>query len=205
MNTRSNLPATMFRAGWLLALVVLLAGCGEMFAFRQWMYNQAKEETYEESEFFADRRSARVPVAGTVAQGETRTDEFFYTGLVNGQEVDALPFPVTEAMLNRGEQQYNTFCSPCHGLSGYGNGMVARRGGTPPSNYHSEYLRSKSLSHYYNVITNGYRNMMPYDQKIAPEDRWAIAAYIRALQLSQNATPEDVPPDQLNQLQGMGQ
>lgn len=183
--------------------VLILSGCGEIFAFRQWMYNQPKARTYRESEFFADRRSARNPVEGTVAQGTAQTDEFFYTGLVNGQEVDAMPFPLTAAVLSRGEQQYNVYCAPCHGLTGYGNGVVARRGVTPPSNYHSDYLREKPLSHYYNVMTNGYRNMWSYEQKLTPEDRWAVAAYIRALQLSQNASLEDVPPDQLNQLQGM--
>lgn len=193
----------LVRFAVLVVGVLMLSGCGEVFAFRQWMYNQPKARTYRESEFFADRRSARNPVAGTVAQGEVRTDEFFYTGLINGQEVDALPFELTGEVLDRGEQQYNTYCSPCHGLTGYGNGMVARRGGTPPSNYHSDYLRDKPLSHYYVVMTNGYRNMWAYNQKITAEDRWAIAAYIRALQLSQNASPDDVPPDQLNQLQGM--
>lgn len=204
MNTRRNTPSHLLpalgRAFALAIAIFLLAGCGDMFAFRQWMYNQSKMETYERSDFFADGRSARAPVPGTVAQDTGRTDEFFYTGLINGQEVDAMPFPVTAEVLNRGQEQFNIYCSPCHGLSGYGNGMVARRGGTPPSNYHSDYLRNKPLSHYFNVMTYGYRNMMPYNQKITAEDRWAIAAYIRTLQLSQNATPADVPPEE--ELQG---
>jgi mono/diheme cytochrome c family protein len=172
------------------------------------MYNQPKAQNYRESEFFADGRSARPDVPGTVAQGDALTQsDFFYTGLVDGQEVDYMPMPVTDAMLDRGQQQYEIYCSPCHGIAGYGNGMVAQRGGTPPANYHSEYVRSQPLSHYYYVITNGYRNMYPYAQKIAPEDRWAIAAYMRALQLSQQAEASDVPPEELNSLQqqGMGQ
>lgn len=206
MDTERTFIAYILRLAGVALCLVLLAGCGDLLAFRRWMYDQPKAIPFRGSEVFADGRSMRPLVPGTVAVDTVQDQsEFFYTGLTNGQEVDALPFPVTREVLDRGQQQYNVYCVPCHGLSGYGNGMVARRGGTPPANYHSDYLRTKPLSHYYVVMTNGYRNMYSYADKITPEDRWAIAAYIRALQLSQNATLNDVPPDQQSQLQGVGQ
>jgi mono/diheme cytochrome c family protein len=115
---------------------------------------------------------------------------------------------VTQQVLDQGEQQYNIYCAPCHGLSGYGNGMVSRRGGTPPTNYHSDYLRNQPIGYFYYVMTNGFRNMRPYDQKLTPEDRWAIAAYIRALQVSQNVPPDmvpNLPPEAQTEIQGLGQ
>lgn len=206
MDILRTLTSYMLRLAGVTLCLFMLTGCGNLLAFRQWMYNQPKAIPFRESEFFADGRSMRPIEPGTVASGTVQyQDDFFTTGLVEGQEVDALPFPITREVLDRGQQQYNVYCSPCHGLSGYGNGMVARRGGTPPANYHSDYIRTKPISHYYVVMTNGYRNMYSYASKITPEDRWAIAAYVRALQLSQNATVNDVPPDQMNQLQGMGQ
>jgi mono/diheme cytochrome c family protein len=188
-----------------LTRLVIIAGCLALLSgcsFRLWMYDQPRNTALTRNVFFEDNRSARPVEPGTVAiDGVQDQSEFFYTGLVDGQEVDYLPMPVTEELLDRGQQQYEIYCAPCHGLSGYGNGMVARRGGTPPANYHSEYVRSMPISRYYYVITNGFRNMYPYAQKIEPEDRWAIAAYMRALQLSQRAEAADVPVEQLNSLQ----
>lgn len=198
---RSKLTTWMPRLIGVGLCLLILAGCGDPFAFRKWMYDQAKVEPLEGSEVFEDARGARPLVPGTVARGEARTDDFFYTGLVDGEEVDYMPMEVTSEMLDRGQEQYEIYCAPCHGISGYGNGMVARRGGTPPANYHSDYQIDQPISHYYVVMTNGYRNMWPYATKVSPEDRWAIAAYIRALQLSQSATSDDLPPDQLPQEQ----
>lgn len=176
--------------------LVLLTGC------HQDMYNQPKYQPLDPSSFFSDGRSARQPVPGTVAVGEVRTDEYFFTGFVDGQEVDAMPFPVTREILLRGQEQYNIFCAACHGTTGYGRGMVAQRGGIVPANLHDPRLLEAPIGHFYNVTTNGYRYMYPYASRIAPADRWAIAAYIRALQLSQNATVDDVPPAQRGQLEG---
>lgn len=180
--------------------VSLLTGCG----FRQWMYNQPKAKNYRESEFFADNRGARPLVPNTVAVGSVQVDELLYTGQVNGQDAEVMPFPVTADVLDRGELQFNVYCSPCHGLSGYGDGMVARRGGTPPTNYHTDYLRDKPAGYIFRVMTYGFRNMRSYSSKLSAEDRWAIVAYVRALQLSQNATEADLPPAQ-SQPQGAEQ
>lgn len=187
----------------LVALVFclgLLTGC----SVRQWMYNQPKAEVYQASEFFADGRSARPLLPGTVPVGGVQNDQLLQTGRIDGELSEVLPFPVTSDVLNRGQQQYNIYCAPCHGLSGYGDGMVARRGGTPPTNYHTDYLRNKPVGYFFDVMTNGFRNMYPYNQKLSAEDRWTIAAYIRALQLSQNAAPDDMPSEQ-QQTQGMEQ
>jgi mono/diheme cytochrome c family protein len=165
------------------------------------MYNQPKAYGLRGSEFFEDSRSARPVVPGTVAVGEARTDDFFYTGLIDGQAVDQVPIEITAEVLEQGQQQYEIYCAPCHGISGYGNGMVARRGGTPPANYHSDYQLNQPISHYFVVATNGYRNMWSYEQKISAEDRWAIAVYIRALQVSQNAPETLVPEEELTRLQ----
>lgn len=203
MQTNTALRATLTRLVVLGGVLVLLTACGHPLAFRQWMYNQPKAKYYRGSEFFEDQRSARQPVPGSVAVGNVQTDEFFYTGRIDGEEVDAMPFPVTREVLDRGQEQYEIYCASCHGISGYGNGMVARRGGTPPANYHSEYQLEQPLSHYYVVMTEGYRNMYPYNQKMSAEDRWAVAAYIRALQLSQTSDVSELPFDVVNPAEGV--
>jgi mono/diheme cytochrome c family protein len=177
----------LLRNSWALLCVLLLAAC-------HWdMYDQPKVETYEPSAFFEDGRGSRAPVAGAVALGEARTDEYLYTGLIDGVEGDVMPFPVTQELLLRGQEQYNIYCATCHGHTGYGQGMIAQRGGMVPANLHQEYLQEAPVGHLFTVITNGYRLMYGYASRITPEDRWAIAAYVRALQLSQNATLDDVP------------
>jgi mono/diheme cytochrome c family protein len=180
----------LLRASWAGLCVLLLAAC-------HWdMYDQPRVDTYEPSAFFEDGRGARAPVAGAVALGEAQTDTYFYTGLIDGVEGDVLPFPVTQELLLRGQAQYDIYCATCHGRTGYGEGMIAQRGGIVPANLHQEYLREAPIGHYFNVITNGYRLMYGYASRITPEDRWAIAAYVRALQLSQNATLDDVPAEE---------
>lgn len=189
----------ILRYGWVALLAALLAAC------HQDMYNQPKVQTYDPSSFFADGRGSRPNVPGTVAVGAAQTDEYLYTGLVDGVEGDVMPFAVSRELLERGQQQYNIWCAVCHGESGYGQSMVAQRGGIVPANFHQERLREAPIGHYFNVITNGvyrgdpanggYQSMYSYASRISAEDRWAIAAYIRALQLSQNATLDDVPPE----------
>jgi|HubBroStandDraft_6_1064221.scaffolds.fasta_scaffold14183_3 hypothetical protein len=164
-----------------------LAGC------RLDMHVQPKYLPYEPSEFFADGRSERQPVEGTVARGQLRIDEELYTGKVDGKLVNEFPFPIGANDILRGQERYNIYCSPCHDYTGSGRGMIVMRGFPPPPSYHIDRLRQAPLGHFFDVMTNGYGSMYSYASRITPEDRWRIAAYIRALQLSENAKIEDVP------------
>lgn len=171
------------------------------------MDNQPKFGPQSRNRLFADRRAMRPPVAGTVARGELRDDDRLHRGAVGEVWVEQIPVPVTEQLLRRGRERYDVYCSPCHGLAGYGDGMVAKRAEalqegtwTPPSSFHTELVRGRAVGHLYNSITNGIRSMPAYGPQVAVEDRWAIVAYLRALQRSQSATVEDVPPELRAQL-----
>lgn len=171
------------------------------------MDNQPKFGPQSRNRLFADRRAMRPPVAGTVARGELRDDDRLHRGAVGEVWVGQIPVPVTEQLLRRGRERYDIYCSPCHGLAGYGDGMVAKRAEalqegtwTPPSSFHTELVRGRAVGHLYNSITNGIRSMPAYGPQVAVEDRWAIVAYLRALQRSQSATVEDVPPELRAQL-----
>jgi mono/diheme cytochrome c family protein len=157
------------------------------------MHNQPKFIPQRGSEFFADGRSVRPQVDHTVARGQLYETDFFYTGLQNGQEVDAMPFPVNMTVMRRGQEQFNIYCTPCHSRVGNGAGMIVMRGYLPAGNLHDAKILADPLSHYFYVITNGYGGMPSYASQIAAADRWAISAYIRALQLSQNAKASDLP------------
>ena len=157
------------------------------------MHNQPKFVPQRGTDFFADGRSVRAQVAHTVARGQSNEADFYYTGLQNGKEVDAMPFPATLEVLERGQEQFNVYCTPCHSRVGNGAGMIVQRGYKPAGNFHESRILSKPLSHYFYVITNGYGAMPDYSAQVNAADRWAIASYIRALQLSQNATQSDVP------------
>jgi len=169
------------------AVMMLVSGC------RLDMHLQPKYLPYEPSEFFADGRSERQPVPGTVARGHLRIDELLYSGRENGVEADRFPFPITRADLERGQQRYNIYCAPCHDYSGSGRGMIVQRGFPQPPSYHVPRLRQASVGHFVQVMTNGFGAMYSYAARVEPADRWRIAAYIRALQLSQNASLQDVP------------
>jgi Cytochrome C oxidase, cbb3-type, subunit III len=173
---------------------VVAAGC------RQKMADQPRYEPLSRSTFFGDDRAARPLVEGTVARGQLRSDEHLYTGKEGGKLVDTFPFPVTRAVLARGQERFNIFCAPCHDRMGMGQGMVVRRGYRAPPSMHIDRLRQMPAGHLFDVMTNGFGVMPDYVQQIQPEDRWAIVAYIRALQLSQHATLADVPEDQRQQL-----
>lgn len=177
------------RAGLGLGMGVLLfaAGC------RQDMQNQPRMFPQRGTTLFADGRSVRPQVEHTVARGQLYEDEYFYTGLMNGKEADMMPFPATMTVLARGQERFNVYCTPCHSRVGNGAGMIVQRGYKPAGNFHDAKRLSEPLSHYFYVMTNGYGAMPDYKAQVTPEDRWAIAAYIRALQLSQNATLSDVP------------
>jgi mono/diheme cytochrome c family protein len=173
-----------------LTLICVTAGC------RIDMHVQPYNRPMSKSDFFADGRSARLPVEGTVARGDLREDAYFYTGKVGAGDGDYLPFPVTEQVLARGRERFNIYCTPCHGRVGDGNGFIPTRGFRRPPSYHIERLRKVPIGYFFNVMTNGFGVMPDYSGQVSPEDRWKIAAYIRALQLSQNATTADVPAGQ---------
>ena len=281
---RRRLTPRRAALGWIV-LCLSLVGCAQN------MRDGSRLRPYEPSTFFDDGQSARPLLPGTVARGELRTDEQFYTGMTGGagagdtvsseeqeggtgggtgQEgqggqgesgtgqdtaggpssggqgggsagdpgltdspgagsegqgdtsaegstgqnqsgqgggtpVDTFPYPVTRDILDRGQVRYNTFCAPCHAITGYGDGMIVQRGFSAPPSFHTERLREAPVGYYFDVITNGFGRMYAYGSRITPADRWAIIAYIRALQLSQNATIEDVPADERQQLQGAGE
>lgn len=165
------------------------------------MDNQPRYEAQSRNPMFADRRAMRPPVPGTVARGTDLDRPDVTTGRLGDGWVTANPMPVDQRVLERGRQRYDVFCSPCHGLAGFGDGMVARRADelqegtwTPPTSFHSDLIRQRPDGHLYNTIANGIRNMPGYGSQIPVEDRWAVVAYVRALQRSQNATVDDVPP-----------
>ncbi len=171
------------------------------------MDNQPKFKTQARNRLFADRRAMRGVVPGTVARGELDADSAYYFGKVGEDWVETLPVPVTMQLMERGRQRFEVFCAPCHGLAGAGDGMVAKRAEelqegtwTPPASFHSELVRGRTDGHLFNTITNGIRNMPAYAPQIPVEDRWAIVAYVRALQRSQGAPLEDVPADLRAQL-----
>jgi cytochrome c553 len=160
------------------------------------MHNQPKFYPQRGTDFYADGRSVRPQVENTVARGQLHGDAYFYTGLVNGKEGDALPFPVTLDVLARGQERYNVYCTPCHSRVGNGAGMIVQRGYAQAGNFHTARLQAAPLGHFFNVMTNGYGAMPDYAAQLTPADRWAVVAYIKALQLSQNATEADVAPGQ---------
>lgn len=163
-------------------LILILAGC------RQDMHDQPRFKPLAESDFYADQRSARPPVEGTVARGQLHEDAYFYTGKIGANPGDYMPFPVTADVLERGRERFNIYCAPCHSRLGDGQGMVVKRGYKQPPTYHQERLRKAPLGYFFDVMTNGFGAMPDYAAQIQPRDRWCIVAYIRALQLSQNAT-----------------
>jgi mono/diheme cytochrome c family protein len=177
-------------AAVLVIAVLALAGC------RYDMQDQPRFKPLAESDFYADLRSARPPVEGAVARGQLHEDAYFYTGKTGNNPGDYMPFPVTEDVLARGRQRFNIFCAPCHSRTGDGNGMIVQRGFRRPPSYHIERLRKAPLGYFFDVATNGFGAMPDYAPQIPPRDRWCIVAYVRALQLSQNATMTDVPAGQ---------
>ena len=179
-------------------LAIVSSGC------RQDMHDQPKYKPLAASAFFEDGRSERPMVEGTVARGQLRSDELFYTGRSGKQPAEIFPVPVTRAVLSRGQERFNIFCSPCHSRLGDGQGMVVRRGFRQPPSLHIDRLRNAPVGHFFDVITNGFGAMPSYASRIPTEDRWAIIAYVRALQLSQHATLADLPADKRKQLQGEG-
>jgi mono/diheme cytochrome c family protein len=169
------------------AALLLAGGC------RQDMHDQPKYRPLRASAFFDNGSSARPLVEGTIARGTLQEDTAFFTGRVGKQFVAEMPFPVTQEVLDRGEERYNIYCAPCHDRTGQGNGMVVQRGYRQPPSYHIDRLRQVEIGYLFDVMTNGFGVMPDYRTQVSPRDRWNIAAYIRALQLSSSAQRSDVP------------
>ena len=187
-----QLPISRVLAAFGFAALVLVAGC------RQDMQDQPRMFPQRGTSFFADHRGARPQVLNTVARGQLREDSYFYTGVVQGangyrEEQNLMPFPVTMEVLKRGQERFNIYCTPCHSRVGNGLGEIVQRGYKPAANLHDQVRLTQPISHYFYVMTHGYGAMPDYREQLTPEDRWAVAAYIRALQLSQLATAQDVP------------
>ena len=177
-------------------LVLVSSGC----ELRQAMYNQPRYEPLEASPFFEDGLSSRQPVKGTVARGHLRLDDHYFRGTVDGEPAATLPIAVTRDLLERGRERYDIFCSPCHDRTGTGNGMIVKRGLKQPPSYHEDRLREVPIGHFFDVMTNGFGAMYSYASRIPVNDRWAIAAYVRTLQFSQNADFDGLPAEDKAQL-----
>src|SRR5438270_174547 len=185
-------PLRRFGAFALSLAAFAVVGC------RQDMHDQPKYIPLRPSDFFADGRSERLPVEGTVPANLPNRDRdpYLYTGKINGQDGTVFPFPITAKDLERGRQRYNIYCTPCHSRVGDGNGMIVQRGYAKAANLIGDARIVKApVGHYYDVITNGWGAMPDYKSQVVPADRWAISAYLRVLQMSQNASMSDVPPE----------
>ncbi len=181
MNYRRTMPLM------LMVAAALIAACGNL-------QEQPKlHKPFDASPNF--ETAARVPLPETVPVGHLNEDEVFYTGQANGEFVDAFPFEITEEVLEVGRREFESYCTPCHGYAGDGDGILSLEGFPPPASFHDEDIREKPVGHYFNVITNGQNAMYSYATRVTPEERWAVAAYIRVLQASQNATVADLPAD----------
>ena len=180
-----------------LALLAL-----SLSACRQDMHDQPRYKPLGETSFFEDKRQSRPLIAGTVARGDLREASDFFTGKApNGKDdIDYFPIAITKEVVERGGQRFDVFCSPCHGRLGYGKGMIVLRGMKQPPSYHTDRLRKAPVGHFFDVITNGYGAMYNYSAQVPPRDRWAIAAYIRALQYSQNVKVTELPTEMRNKL-----
>jgi mono/diheme cytochrome c family protein len=164
------------------------------------MHNQPRYKPLAASAFFSDGRSARPAVDGTVARGHLRIDEARYTGKIAGEDITEFPIPIAKADIERGQNRFNIYCTPCHGRLGDGNGLVVLRGFRQPPSYYSQRLMNAPVGHFFDAVTNGYGAMPSYASRVQTDDRWRVIAYIRALQLSESARLNDVPADQRQNL-----
>jgi len=183
---------------WLLLfLACLLCSC------RRGMVDQPRINPLAEMDLFADGSGARPIPAHTVARGQLEEDDAFFTGLTNGFLIASFPEPITRELLERGRQRFDIYCAVCHGPTGDGNGMIVQRGFPRPQSFYEKRLRDAPVGHFFDVIKNGYGAMYSYASRVEPADRWAIVAYIQALQLSEGAAPNDVPPDEQAKLEAL--
>lgn len=199
LEKSSSKTSSLWKAALLIAGVLALTGC----ELRRAMYDQPKiARSNTKSDFFADGQGSRMPVVGTIqwTAGEYAEDSLLNEGKENGAEATRYPFPITAEDLARGKERYEIFCTPCHDRAGNGNGMIVQRGFKAPPSFHQDRLRTANPGYFYNVIKNGFGQMPDYAAQIPAQDRWRITAYIRALQLSQNADPKDLPAELASQL-----
>ncbi len=165
------------------------------------MHDQAKYEPYEASELFADGAASRTPVEGTVARGMLHGDGRLYRGMeADGSFVDEIPLPVTSELVARGRERFEIYCSPCHGRTGDGQGMIVSRGFKQPESFHVDRLQQTQDGYFYDVISNGFGQMSSYASQVEPADRWAIVSYVRALQLSRRAPAQMLTADERQRL-----
>lgn len=189
MKTNKSLPLVLF-------VFATATAC------RRDMQDQPKYKPLQVSAFFADGRSARPTPAGTIARDELDNNDLFHTGLTNGTWTDTIPARIDISFLHRGQERFNIFCSPCHGRIGDGNGMVARRSFWRPADLITNRVRQEPPGYIFDVVSNGFGAMPDYSDQIPPRDRWAIVAYLRALQLSRGASLADVPPEAQSRIGG---
>lgn len=168
-------------------MLLAAVACLGMVGCRNDMHVQPKILPLTQSDFYEDGRGSRTPPEGTIARGQLRDDPYLYTGMMNGKPADMMPFPATREVLERGRERFNIYCSPCHSELGDGNGMIVQRGFRRPPSFYEPRLRQAALGHFYDVMTNGFGAMPDYAAQVTTHDRWSIAAYIRALQMSQSA------------------
>ena len=197
-----NKNGTPWLARCLAVVLVGLSGC------RSEMYDQPRYEPYEATEFFDDGTLGAAAGRGHRPRRDPRdqgkwSEELFTTGKTAGKLAEALPFPVDRAVLERGQERFRIFCTPCHGELGDGRGMIVQRGFNPPPSFHSDELRHKPVGHYFDVMTRGFGTMYSYAARIPARDRWAIAAYIRALQVSQHSVASELSAEDRNHLEGV--
>jgi cytochrome c553 len=190
-----------YRARLATHAVVILLACGSA-ACRQDMHDAPRYEPLEASPFFADGRASRTLVANTVPRGMLREDELLYTGKIDGKPADLFPMAVTQSVMERGAERFKVFCAPCHGATGEGNGMIVQRGFRQPPSYHEQRLIDAPAGYFFDVMTNGFGAMQDYAAQVPVADRWAIAAYIRALQTARRGTVADVPENRRGELDG---
>jgi mono/diheme cytochrome c family protein len=187
------------RAAVVIPMLVLFGA-----ACRQDMHDTPRYEAFEASASFPDGRASRSAPTGTVARGALRENDALYTGRVDGQFVEAIPFAIAHDDVRRGQERFNIYCSPCHGRLGDGNGMVVQRGLRQAASYHQDRLRQERIGYFFDVITNGFGAMQGYAEQVPVRDRWLIAAYVRALQYSQYAPVADVPANRRGELESGG-
>lgn len=191
MDYGKRMTRWMFSILYFLSSIIVLTGC------RRDMFNQPKSKPLSESDVFQDGCASRPIPQHTVARGNLQNDEAFYTGMIGTNLITTFPMPITWEILKRGQQRFEINCVPCHGETGEGNGIIVQRGFPAPPSYHIERLLDSPVGHFFDVMTRGYGVMYSYATRVTPEDRWAIAAYIRALQLSENARLADVPTNEI--------
>lgn len=191
-SRRKTSRLTALRVTGLMSLVFLF-GCNDM-------YDGARIKPLERNTFFANGSSSRPIPEGTVARGNAVSDDLLHTGKINGKLSDIFPFAVTDSIIKRGQDRFTTFCTPCHGRLGDGGGMIVQRGFPRPNSFHADSVRMKHVGHYFDVMTNGFGKMYSYAASVPVSDRWAIVAYIRALQLSQRALVASLPDDDKKKL-----